>query len=148
MCAARHASPSFSIKHILKKLLFTQLIANQLTEKFPACNWTWNLTFVSIGACHCILSWVTKIQKSTIPSPICFSYVLVLSFSCDYVSFAVDFWNIQLIRPTLHALKCEHYRYTCCYMFRHFLSAIIRKSLYQLNVCPSNSSVMWCAFSH
>jgi len=28
--------------------------------------------------------------------------------------------ELQLISPTLRALKREHYRYTTSYMFRHF----------------------------
>jgi hypothetical protein len=47
------------------------------------------------------------------------------------------------IRPTLHALNCENNTYKVRYMFRHFLTAIIRHSPYQLKLCPSTWSVMW-----
>jgi hypothetical protein len=46
--------------------------------------------------------------------------------------------KIQFVRPTLHELKCEHDKYTVSYMFRHFLSVIIRESLYRLKLCPPN----------
>ena len=36
---------------------------------------------------------------------------------------------IKFIKPTSHALKCENNRYTISYMFRHFLTPIIRESL-------------------
>jgi hypothetical protein len=51
--------------------------------------------------------------------------------------------SVQLTRPILHAMKCEHNRYTITYMFRHFLSAIFKESLQRLKLCPSNWSVMW-----
>jgi len=34
--------------------------------------------------------------------------------------------NIQFIKPTLPALKYEHNKYTVSYMFRHFLSAVMK----------------------
>ena len=36
----------------------------------------------------------------------------------------------QFIKPSLHALKYEYNRHTIFYMFRHFLSAIVRECLY------------------
>ena len=42
--------------------------------------------------------------------------------------------KFKFIRPTLVSLKCEHNRQTVSYIFQHFLSAIIRESLYQLKV--------------
>jgi len=36
--------------------------------------------------------------------------------------------QIQLIKPTLHALQCEHNRHIISYMLQHFWSAVIRKS--------------------
>jgi hypothetical protein len=46
--------------------------------------------------------------------------------------------EVQFIDLQLFALKCEHNGHTVSYMFRPFLSAIIRESLYQLTFCPSN----------
>jgi len=60
----------------------------------------------------------------------------VLTSSCT-----VD--TIQFVKPTLHALKCEHNRFTIYRMFRHFLSAIIRESLHRLKLYLSNWSLMW-----
>jgi hypothetical protein len=48
----------------------------------------------------------------------------------------------KFIGPTLHALKCEHDRCAISYMFRHFLSAVMRQFLYRLKLCPSNWSAM------
>ena len=41
---------------------------------------------------------------------------------------------IQFVKPTSHALKCEHNTYTIYYMFRHFLSAIIMESFTSVEV--------------
>jgi len=51
--------------------------------------------------------------------------------------------SVQLITPTLHALKCERNRHTISYMFRHLLSAIIMESLYRLKLYLSNWSAVW-----
>ena len=45
--------------------------------------------------------------------------------------------SLQFIRPALQAPKCEYNRYTIFCLFRHFLSAAIRASLYHLKLCPS-----------
>jgi hypothetical protein len=58
------------------------------------------------------------------------------------------FWRVEhrlmgkFIGPTLHEPKCERDRYTISYMFRHFLSAVMRQFLYRLKLCPSNWSAM------
>lgn len=51
--------------------------------------------------------------------------------------------TIQFVKPPLHALQCEHNRYSIYYISRHFLRAIIRESLHLLKLCPSNWSLMW-----
>lgn len=53
-----------------------------------------------------------------------------------------------IFKPLLHALKCEHNRHTISYMLWHFLSIIIRESLYRLKLCPSNWSIVWGTATH
>jgi len=48
----------------------------------------------------------------------------------------------SVYQPNLTCTENEYIRHKFSYMFRHFLNAIIRKSLYQLKLCPSNWSVM------
>jgi len=65
------------------------------------------------------------------------------------LAFRLQNHNIfRFIKPTLHALKCEHNRHKISYMFRHFLSAIIRENSYRLKFCPSNLSVMCDTVTH
>ena len=45
---------------------------------------------------------------------------------------------IQFIKQTLNTMKYDNDRHTISYMFRHFLSAIFRESLYRLKLCPPN----------
>ena len=51
--------------------------------------------------------------------------------------------DVEFIKLTLHAQKCEHNRYTILYMFGHFLSSIINyvDSLYVI------SSILFSLFS-
>ena len=56
--------------------------------------------------------------------------------------------SFQLIEPALHTLKCEYNEYAICCVFRHFLIAIIRVSLYRLKLCPSKWSVMCCTVTY
>ena len=83
-------------------------------------------------------------------SPVSPSLPLPCVTACHHISTGLylafrgtrRFAIVQFIKPNLHALQCEHNRYTIPYMPRHFLSAIIRASLYRSNLYPSNWSVM------
>jgi hypothetical protein len=60
---------------------------------------------------------------------------------------STDIFWLHLNRSPVHALKCEHNRYTICYMFRHFLGAIIMEFLCRLKSCLLNSSLVWGTFT-
>ena len=56
---------------------------------------------------------------------------------CTYFNTRVNYRSHSVYQINLTRNECDHNRYAVSYMFRHFLSAIIRECLYQLKFCSS-----------
>jgi hypothetical protein len=65
-----------------------------------------------------------------------------------WILYVTGWCKIQFIKPTSHALGFENNKYTIYHMFRQFLSAIVRESLYHLKLGLSNWSLMWGTVTH
>jgi hypothetical protein len=121
---------------ILTSLLFIYKESNIILQHVPKSG----CVYRSARAVCCLYFFSVKLEDelyktATLPVTLC---------GCECRS-ASGGWNTlmgKLIGPTLHELKCERDTYTICYIFRHFLSAVMRQILYQLKCCPSNWPAM------